>query len=134
REFAGVAGRDRERFMTLLRMCIPFVAGVAIPCILFLIPYALVGSIHDLVQGLAATPTRAIRFALFEPEHPATMATMVPFLLPVIIAYECHRLGRALCSAIFVLCACAVLIFSTRSPVIYGLGWHSLSTAIPVLV
>jgi len=134
REFNGIAGKDRERFMALMRMCVPFVAGIVVPLLLFLIPYALAGSVHDLVQGLTATPTRAIRFALFEPEHPATMVTMAPFLVPVIIAYECGRLGRAICTSIFMLCAGAVLIFSTRSPVIYGLGWHSLSTAIPALV
>jgi hypothetical protein len=62
------------------------------------------------------------------------MVEIIPFILPVIVAYECRRLGRAICGSILALSACAVLIFSERSPLIYGYGWHSFTTAIPVLV
>jgi hypothetical protein len=134
REFAGIAGRDRERFASLARMCVPFGVGVAVPIIVFLVPYALSGSVRDLVHGLVATAATAIRFAVYAPENPVTMVEIVPFILPVVLAYECGRLGRAICGSILALFACAVLIFSVRSPLIYGLGWRSQATAIPALV
>jgi hypothetical protein len=133
-EFAGIAGHDRERFTTLLGMCIPFGVGVAIPIIAFLVPYVLSGSVHDLVHGLVAAPAKAIRFTADAPVDPIRMIEIIPFILPVIIAYECHRLGRAICGSVLALFACAVLIFSVRFPLIYGLGWGSLATAIPLLV
>jgi len=134
REIAGIASRDRQRFTALMGMCIPFGVGVTFPLIMFLVPYVLSGSVHDLVHGLMATPTRAIRFAAIPPLDPSTMVEIVPFILPVIVAYKCRRLGRAICGSILALYACAILIFSARSPLIYGFGWRSLATAIPALV
>jgi hypothetical protein len=134
REFAGIAGQDRERFVVLMRMCIPFGVGIVIPVVVYMVPYFLSGSIHDLVYGVAGAPARAIRFAVLAPNHPATMVTIIPIIVPVMLAYECSRLGRAICGGALVLYACAVLVFSTRSSFIYGLGWLSLETAIPILV
>jgi len=134
REFSGIAGRDRERFTALIAMCAPFGVGVAIPLIALLVLYALSGAVHDLVRGLIATPTSAIRFAAFAPKGAVAMMAIIPFLLPVIVANKCHRLGRAICGGILAVFACAVLIFSARSPAIYRLGWRSLSTSIPLLV
>jgi hypothetical protein len=134
REFAGIAGRDRQRFIALMRLCVPFVVGIAIPLIAFLAPYVRTGSVRDLVHGLVATPARAIRFEAFAPESPITMLTIVPFVLPVIVAYECRRLGRAICGCILAVSACAVLFLSARYSLIYSFGWSSLATAIPVLI
>ena len=134
REFAGIAGQDRERFIVLMRMCIPFGVGIVIPVVLYMVPYLLSGSVHDLVHGLVGAPARAIRFAVRAPNHPATMVTIIPIIVPVMLAYEGSRLGRAICGVALVLYACAVLVFSARSSFIYGLGWLSLETAIPILV
>jgi hypothetical protein len=134
REFAGIAGQDRERFMALLHVCLPFAAGIAIPLIVFLVPYVLSGSVHDLVHGLLVTPVRAIRFAAFAAQNPITMVSLVPFMVPVIVAFDCGRLGRLICGGILTLSACAVLFFSAKSSFVYGFGWCSLATAIPVLI
>ena len=134
REFAGIPGQDRERFARVIGMCLPFGVGVAIPLVAFLVPYVLSGSVHDLIHGLIGTATTAIHFAVSDPEDPVTMVEIIPFILPVIVAYECRKLGRAILGSILALLVCAVLIFSSRSPLIYGLGWRSLTTAIPVLV
>ncbi len=134
REFAGIAGQDRERFAVLMRMCIPFGVGIVIPIVVYMVPYVVSGSVHDLVHGIAGTPARAIRFATLAPNHPATMVTIIPMIVPVILAYEGRRLARAICGGILLLYACGVLIFSAKVPFIYGLGWLSLETAIPMLV
>jgi len=134
REFAGIGGRNRERFTTLVGMYAPFGAGIAIPLAVFSVPFLRSGSLHDLINGLIALPTRAVRFAVFSPENTAAIATMIPLILPIVIAHECGRLGRAICGIIVCLYGCAVLIFATKSPLIYGLGWSSMANAIPVLV
>src|SRR2546430_7605099 len=82
REFTGIPGRNRERFMALIGMCVPFTLGIAIPLLAFSVPFVLGGSFGDLMQDLAATPARAIRFASYVPQNPITMITMIPFLVP----------------------------------------------------
>lgn len=134
REFSGIAGSERERFTALLRMCIPFGVGIAIPIMLFLFPYVLSGSVHDLMHGLVSASSRAIHFTAFGPEDPRTMIEIFPFVLPVILAYKSRRLGRAISGIILALFASIVLILSTRSKVVYSLGWRSLATSIPALV
>ena len=134
REFAGVAGKDRERFVTLVGLCAPFGAGIAIPLIVFVIPYARAGAVHDLMYGLLATSARAIRFASFDPQSPLMMVSMVPFIVLVSVAYECRRAGRVICGCIVALYGCALQFFAPKATLVYNLGWCSLATAIPALI
>jgi hypothetical protein len=132
REFS-MEGRDRERFATLMSMCVPFGVGAIIPILLFLVPYVHSGSLHELALGLVGTPAKAIRFEMAAPNHPAAMVTIIPFLLPVIVGYESRSLGRAICGSILAMYACAILIFSAKSSFIYESGWLSAATAVPLL-
>jgi hypothetical protein len=115
-------------------MCVPFGAGIAIPLVAFLVPYLLSGAIHDLIRGLFSTPTRAIRFASFDPQNPLMMLTIIPVVLPLVVGYECGRRGRAICGVIVAMYVCVVLIFALRSTLSYSLGWSSLATVIPAMV
>jgi len=134
REFAGVAGNDRGRFATLMDMCVPFGAGFVLPIIPFVMTYALLGSVHALILGLLAMPATHVLFATRAPLRAEMMVTAVPFILPVVLAYDCRRVGRIICAGVLALCASAVLILSVRNPVIYRTGWYSLALAIPWLV
>jgi hypothetical protein len=134
RESTGIAGCNRERFKTLMNMCLPFGLGIAIPLIIFVLPYVYSGSVDELFHGLAAVPARAIRFATFAPMHPAAVLTIIPFILPIVLAYESGAAGRAIWGSILALFGCTVLILSTRSGLAYSLGWLSLQVSIPVLV
>jgi hypothetical protein len=133
REFAGIAGQSQERFLTLFNMCVPFGVGIAIPLMLFLIPYVRAGSVHDLLAGLVGTPVRAIHFELLAPANPTTMLAVIPFAIPLMIGYECGRVGRAICGSFVALYACVVLIYAERSSSVYSLGWYSLTTVVPLL-
>ena len=134
KEFVGVTGTDRERFMTLLSMCVPFCFGVAVPVITFLVPYMFSGAVRDLMLGLVATPKRAVRFAALVPERPVLTLTVILFIVPVLVANESRRLGRAVCGGILFLMTCMVFIFSERNHFVYDVGWYSLAASIPVLV
>jgi hypothetical protein len=134
REFIGIAGQDRGRFIALLRMCVPFGMGVSIPLLIFLIPYMLSGSVHELLSGLVATSTRAVRAAVFKPVTAANMIAIGPFILPAILGYDFRQAGRAICGGIFAVFAGAILILSARSSDIYGYGWYSLTMSIPLVV
>jgi hypothetical protein len=62
------------------------------------------------------------------------MLTIIPVALPVIVAYECGRVGRAICGSIVGLYVCAILLSASRSTWTYSLGWCSLATVIPAMV
>ena len=133
REFAGIPGPDRKRFTRLANLSIPVAVGIIIVLVAFLLPYAKAYAVHDLIRGLFATPARAIRFASFHPHHPLTMISMVPFLVPLVGAYEFGRKGRAICGSIVALYGCAILYFAGKSTLAYYLGWCAFGTAIPML-
>jgi hypothetical protein len=134
REFAGISGQNRERFLTLARMCVAFGVGILIPLIVFLVPYLFTGSVHDLVHGLLATPARAVRFATFAPQNPFMMLTIIPVMLPVVLAYEWGRLGRAVCCGILALYCGSVVASSSQSTLSYNLGWCSAATLTPGII
>jgi hypothetical protein len=134
REFAGIAGQNRERFTTLMGMCLPFGLGFAIPLLVFLIPFVVSGAVHDLLYGIVALPTRSIRFAAIAPVSPINVLTIAPFIAPVLIGYEVRKVGRMITGGILAMAAGAILIFSEKHAVLHLFGWYSLRTAVPVLV
>ena len=133
REFTDIQGESRERFKLLLSFCLPFLAGLLVPLVLFVIPYVSAHALGDLYRGLLAAPARAIRFASFDPHNPLAMIAIVPFAIPVMVAYECGRVGRTVCGCILGAYGTAVLFFAGRTTAAYYLGWCALGTAIPAV-
>jgi hypothetical protein len=134
REFAGTAGSDRERFTTLMGMCLPFAAGIVIPLSAFIIPYFVAGAVADLTRGLVAAPVRAIQSVIFNADNPTALLAIIPFILPVLLAYECRALGRAILGSVLAVFASLILVLSGRSSLWYHFGWLSMRTATPALV
>ena len=60
-------GTSRSRFSALARLVVPFLAGVAVPIGLFLVPYVMSGAVGDLVRGVFITPARRLTFAATPP-------------------------------------------------------------------
>jgi len=134
REFRVIPGANGERFKALAKLCVPFGAGVVIPWMLFAIPYVSAGATHDLVQGLVVTPTRALRFAAIAPLNPLAVATALPFLLALLLAYDLRGLPRTICGGALAVFAGIIFFLSSKYSLIYGIGWGSLGTAVPIVV
>ena len=60
-------GSSRSRFATLARLVTPFLAGVALPILLFLVPYLASDAVGDLVRGVFITPMRRLAFTEMPP-------------------------------------------------------------------
>lgn len=134
REVSGIGGTNKERFSVLFAMCLPFAAGLVLPLIVFLIPYARAGAIHDLYEGLLAGPRNAKQFATFVGQNPATMLTLIPFMLLLLVGSESKQSGKIVCGG-FAAAYCSVLLFfGAKSAPIYSLGWCALGTCTPLLV
>jgi hypothetical protein len=129
----GVSGSTAKRTATLLRMAMPFLAGVAVPWAIFVIWFIRAGAVKSLLTGLVATSERQILFATHAPLSPLTAGAFAPFLLWVIVAYDTRGLARAFCAAALGIFA-ALVVWSARVNVeMYGLGWCSLAAAVPIL-
>src|SRR5256885_1288374 len=74
--------RSVERFVRFFRTLIPFSVGVAVPILLFLIPYIASGSVHTLLGGVfSSASSRAVGLAVVRPLD----ITKVIYALPLIV-------------------------------------------------
>lgn len=135
RDLAGVRGGSKDRIAILLSMAVPFGIGVTIPIATFLIPYIRSGAMHQLLQGVLVVQASRVGFASMAPPSPLAMSAVLPVALLILVAYRCRRpMQRVLIGMVAVAGPGAILYFSTTSPATYQFAWHSLGTAIPVIV
>ena len=130
------AGRGTgERFAALLRLVIPFICGAAIPIVVFLIPYALAGSVGGFFSGVASSAiTHAIGLAEARPAPPQYIVAVLP--LAVLLAagmYWNQFQGRVVGAAVALL-AVVVVVRATRSAAVYSGVWFSAAMLTPVVV
>jgi hypothetical protein len=123
-----------ERLAALARLLIPFGIGLFVPVLVFLVPYALSGSVPDLVRGLFVLPTRRLESAALAPRHLAFSA--VSAILPTWLlgaAYFKHHLSSR--ERILTLVLLATLLVTAPVHVIaYRLVWYSTALMIPITV
>jgi hypothetical protein len=134
RESRPTGVTDGRRLRNLLSMSIPFLAGVAMPVALFLIPYAKAHALSSFYSGVFVTPFMRISMA----SHPPPPMDGVLSLVPIagLLAFACYSKRRESTAAGAAALAgfVALLIASEHSPFIYRFAWHTASTAIPVVV
>jgi hypothetical protein len=63
-EFRRPAARQSRRFTFVISEVVPFLLGVTIPIILFLIPYALTGSVSEFVRGTFVLPSKRFAYTI----------------------------------------------------------------------
>ena len=90
-EWSVPRGRLVERLRRLSDLAGPLLAGVAVPIVIFALPYALSGALPDLWRGLFVTPTR--RFAFATTELPG-LRTLTAVLVPAAILVLPPFLGK----------------------------------------
>jgi len=100
-----------ERARGMLRLTVPFAAGVAIPVGAFVARYAAAGSLGALAEGLVVRPQRHVGTSLFGFRDPWMLAGVLPFaaVLAFPRAVAGRRLRVAVPVAILVLAALLAL-------------------------
>ncbi|HEY2067558.1 MAG TPA: glycosyltransferase family 39 protein [Gemmatimonadaceae bacterium] len=132
-EWKEPAGTSRERFVDLLRVVGVFLGGVAIPVALFLVPYALSGSVGAFVYGVFVLPTKRFSFAVFHPPSLSTLAALIPLALLLYYARRLESRTPRWILAGLVLALAAVCVETAYSPPLYRTVWYALRNLIPVL-
>src|SRR5438270_1643870 len=127
---------SRRPFKVLFREVMPFAAGVALPIVLFLMPYVLSGSVSSFVRGVFVLPTRLQAAAARRPPgfNPIrTYGTVVLVLLLFAGGYGAGRI-RKVTRGLLLVAMTFVLLASAKDLGIYQFIWAPLTFLIPLAV
>jgi hypothetical protein len=131
REF--VESRGINLFASLGSKIVLYLAGMAPPVIIFLVPYWLSHSTTALLHDLFAGSAQQLQFAATKPPSSLLMLPLLPILLILIIATYTHGQGRLLYRVFLVCYLVAILKLSSTNQLAYSQGWCSLAFAVPII-
>ena len=107
-----------------------FVAGIAIPIAVFLVPYVSSGSVHALVQGALIAPGRRFVYAQAVPASLRTVWAVIPWMLALVPWRRPSRATTVVVGAVLA----GWLVAATQGGAAYAAVWISLRHLAPVLV
>ena len=132
-----LAGHGRpasQRFAALARLCVPFLAGVLLPVIVFLIPYLISDSLGDLVRGVFITPSRRLASASW-PLAPGSMLGLAALLAALGLSLvRMPPQGRWICAGALAAGLAVILELTGWVPRYYRTVWGAVRPLIPVIV
>ena len=124
-----------ERFAALLRLLIPFIGGAVIPIVIFLIPYALAGSVGGFFSGVTSSAiAHAIDLAVARPVSPEHIVALLPLVAFLAAGMYWKQFQGRVVGAAVALLAVVVVVRATRSAVVYSGVWTSVAMLTPVVV
>lgn len=129
----GAREASSHRSMTIFRILAPFLAGIAIPVLLFVTPYLESHSLGALFHGVFMAPAKRLDSAFFSvPSLKTTGTWIVPLLALLGIAiYPRVRPSRWRDGSV-ILALLAVLVGSGKHVQLYRFGWYSTVMIVPV--
>ena len=124
-----------ERFAALLRLLIPFIGGAVIPIVIFLIPYALAGSVGGFFSGVTSSAiAHAIDLAVARPVSPEHIVALLPLVAFLAAGMYWKQFQGRVVGAAVALLAVVVVVRATRSELVYSEVWTSVAMLTPVVV
>ncbi len=134
-EWRSPHGPFSARLTAFGRLALPFLAGVALPLLLFLVPYVATNSLASLVDGLFVRPQRQIATVRWHLPPFGTVVAAAPYAL--LLAFP--RLAPAGRRGTAIACAClsallVALLLTADKPDVYRAIWNSARSLGPVTV
>ena len=126
------ADGDR-RFARLAQRLLPFAAGVALPVVVFLIPYVTTSSIDAFVNGVFRLPMRRMTFATQPALGVHTLWALAPIAVWGVIAPRIPAGHRRIALLVIGALLAGVLIASGTSAASYRAVWNAVRDLLPVL-
>jgi hypothetical protein len=133
-EWRVAAGSSPARFMALGRRLAPFLFGVALPILVFLVPYARAGALDAFGYGVFVLPTKRFQFAAYRALPLWTMVALLPVLLLVAGGRALRGQSRRWPLLLFVAILAALFAVSLRTGVGYRFVWYSAKNLPPLIV
>ncbi len=123
-----------SRFASLLRTGVPFLAGVALPVVLFGAWYARAGALSALIHGVFVVPQKRLSFIAVHAPGPVTMLAVLPFAALVALAYRAKRGLSRRETALLVVVLLLLLRATGGNGALYRTIWFAARNVLPVLV
>ncbi len=124
-----------RRLRSLLRLGFPFASGVAIPIVIFLIPYALSGSLGSLISGMRSSIAGHVAdLAVIRPAPPQYVVFVLPLLGLLAAAMYWDKFQGRVVGAAIGLGAIVIVARSIHSTSILSAVWFSAVMLTPVVV
>ncbi len=136
REVASAHSDFLTRGRTLMRMIVPFAAGVVVPCSILLIPYWTSHSVGNLIQGALIAPQARLAFAGGDISPPANAFSYLALvvLMIVVAAAVVWRSVPRLVPPIAGLTLFIVILATRDYVILYQVVWFAVSHLIPLCV
>lgn len=133
REATMTRKTDKQRFTNLLRMCLPFLAGVLLPIVVFLLPYIMTHSVQSLITGVFVSHQKRLTFAMMAPlpHHPLHILGTLGLLALLYGTPKTSCPTRWRQRMEFFLFLSGAIIFTGISVVMYQFIWSSVVLLIP---
>ncbi|MEE8526160.1 MAG: glycosyltransferase family 39 protein [Thermoanaerobaculia bacterium] len=125
--------RSELRWRRLLWLTAPFAAGVALPILIFLVPYVRSGSVGELLFGVFVLPQKRFQFTAMSLPPPATLVTALPVAAVFSIPFFVRRIPERLWTAVLAAGALLVLAFGDHELIHRGV-WTSVRPLVPLAV
>ncbi len=132
-EWSQPAGASAERLAVLARLLAPFLAGVALPVALFLVPYARDGMLGALANGLFVVPMRRFSVVAYPALRLTTMLALIPFALLVALSFRTRGVIGRRGTTLLVIALVLVLLASGGNSALYRTVWYAARNLLPVL-
>ena len=129
------AAETAERFAALLRLVTPFTCGAVTPIVIFLIPYARVGSAGGFFSGVSSSAIAHARdLAVARPASLQHIVAVLPLLALLAAGMYWKEFQGRVVGAAVALFAVVVVVRAAHSPFVYSGVWYSVVMLTPVVV
>ena len=133
REVRAKGGSSLQRFRLLFRKVLPFIGGLLIPPIVFLIPYLRERAVSVFLNGVFVLPFKRISGAFASPPDLITIVPSLVLLGILVLGAWLRGMARRLLIWVTGLMILYFLILSGYSPADYRVGWHTAYWVMPLL-
>ncbi len=134
RESSAASLESGARFRNLFRLVLPFLAGVAVPIALFLIPYVMSHSLHNIYDGIFVIPFQRLKMADFPPPPLADLIAIVPLVGLIAFAWYSKRRESWVIAAALTAAMILLIVVTPTDPIAYQFVWFSVATIVPFAV
>ena len=134
RESSAASLESSVRFRNLFKLALPFIAGVAVPIALFLIPYAVSHSLRSIYEEVFVIPFQRLKMADFPPPTLGDIIAVIPLLGLLAFAWYSKRRESWLIGGAVAALMILLIVVTPNDAFAYQFVWFSVSASVPIAV
>lgn len=128
----GISSADR--FAVLLKMVVPFLAGVLLPVAVFLIPYQQATALRSFYQGVFVLPAKRVMGAFMHPLQPRLLLPACAVAALILLSSRVGARTRGIVAGSVGVLLLALLLGSFHNAAAYEVLWEIVLGTLPLSV